>query len=292
MDLESVKVDGLQPRPRPPRWPQIVAAVGLLLALAAGGYFLWFGEDEKPEPTSPPEAMQLPSPAPPQPAVRQPPKKEVRPPETSGRAPAPEPEVPIPALDESDPLLRALARGVSTNPQLSSWLVTQGLVRRFTVAIDNIAEGRSPRSHLLFLAPESAFKISRRKQGEEDERLFVDATSYQRYNSLAEVFASLDTNTAVEIYRRVEPLVDEAYRELGVPDENFDERLSKAFNVLLATPIVEGEIELEPLIVTYAYADPELEDLAPVQRHFLRMGPRNVALVQEKLREIAAALGL
>jgi hypothetical protein len=49
-------------------------------------------------------------------------------------------------------------------------------------------------------------------------------------------------------------------------------------------------VELEPHAIGFRYADPKLEALTPAQRQFLRIGPRNVRLVQGKLREFAAAL--
>jgi hypothetical protein len=42
----------------------------------------------------------------------------------------------------------------------------------------------------------------------------------------------------------------------------------------------------------YAFSDPKLEALGPVEKHLLRMGPRNARLVQAKAREIEGALGL
>ena len=51
-------------------------------------------------------------------------------------------------------------------------------------------------------------------------------------------------------------------------------------------------MRLEPDSVTYKFADPALESLTPVQRQFLRMGPRNVRIIQGKLREIAGFLGI
>ena len=44
--------------------------------------------------------------------------------------------------------------------------------------------------------------------------------------------------------------------------------------------------------VTFQFADPELEALSPAQKHLLRMGPRNMRLVQHKMREFARAAGL
>jgi hypothetical protein len=44
--------------------------------------------------------------------------------------------------------------------------------------------------------------------------------------------------------------------------------------------------------VAYTYADPALESLSHAQRQLLRMGPRNIRIVQAKLREIAGFLGI
>jgi len=108
----------------------------------------------------------------------------------------------------------------------------------------------------------------------------------------ADVIASLDPRASVDLYRQLQPLCEEAYRELGHPPSRFDDVVAKAIQTLLATPVVEGEIELRPKVVTYAFADPRLEALSPAQRHFLRMGPRNVRLIQGELRTLAAALGV
>ena len=44
--------------------------------------------------------------------------------------------------------------------------------------------------------------------------------------------------------------------------------------------------------VAYEFADPRLQSLSSAQRQFLRMGPRNVRLIQAKLREIAPLMGI
>jgi hypothetical protein len=43
---------------------------------------------------------------------------------------------------------------------------------------------------------------------------------------------------------------------------------------------------------SYEFEDDRLESLTPAQKQLLRMGPRNVRLVQGKLLEIAHALGI
>ena len=59
-------------------------------------------------------------------------------------------------------------------------------------------------------------------------------------------------------------------------------------NLTLYAP-TEG-VELVPHATSFRYRDPRYEDLTPAQKQFLRMGPRNVKIIQGKLREIAAAL--
>jgi hypothetical protein len=54
--------------------------------------------------------------------------------------------------------------------------------------------------------------------------------------------------------------------------------------------VLERPARLNQLVVTYAWADEELELLTGAQRHLLRMGPDNVSLIQGKLEELRAAL--
>jgi hypothetical protein len=301
MDLDEVELEDLEPKGPGSRWPRAVGLALLLLGLIAGGIVLLRSAgDEGPAVTPLLERARPGSAVAPtgaetaaEPVVAQPSTPRAGAP-ASGTTPTAEPEVRLPALDESDPTLQALANRFSTHPKLPVWLATTGLVRRFVVVVDNIAEGVNPRRHLASLAPEAAFKVSRQKTGggrdQSQERVVVDASGYERYDLIADVFASLDAKAVAEIYRTMKPLVEEAYRELGASESKFDERLSRAFEVLLETPIVEGEIEIELLVTTYAYVDLELEDLTPAQKQLLRMGPRNVALIQDKLREVAVEL--
>jgi hypothetical protein len=88
------------------------------------------------------------------------------------------------------------------------------------------------------------------------------------------------------------PRLDEAYRELGYPDGRFDAAVERALARLLSTPSIEGDAEVTPSPVLYKYADDRVERLTPAQKQLLRMGPRNAKLVQDKLREVAVALGI
>jgi len=258
-----------------------VAAL-VLAALGLGAYLLFLRR--QPPPTSPAQEAVPPAQVPGAPVAPASPEPVPTP---GGSEPEGAPGTTLPPLAESDAAVRELARGLSSHPGLSRWLSGEGLIERFVAVVDNIAEGVSPQPHLLFLAPEASFQTVTR-----DGRLYLDPRSYARYDAAADVIASLDPRAAVDRYHQVQPLCEEAYRELGHPPGRFDDVVAKAIQTLLATPVVDGEIELRPKVVTYAFADPRLEALSPAQRHLLRMGPRNVRMIQGELRTLAAALGV
>jgi len=214
--------------------------------------------------------------------------------------PTPAPE-PTPTLEErlssrlsgttlatSDIVVRELVSEISANPKLAAWLVNEDLVRRFVASVDNIASGISPQAHLDFLRPREGFEVDQRRNGV----LVIETDSYGRYDLVAQVFASLDTEGTVALYGELKPLIDEAYAEIGPSNANFDGRLDRAFDLLLTAPVLDEPALVEQLIVTYAWADERIEALSGAQRHFLRMGPENVSLIQGKLREFRAALAV
>lgn len=244
-------------------WAGVAAAVVVIAALA-----FWFF---RPGPTEPVPALAE--------AV-------ATPATTEDVVPPPEEPLNLPPLGASDALVRALVEGLSARPELMTWLATEDLVRNFAVVVDNIAEGVSPTKHLKPFAPRQAFRAAG-----DDASLVVDPRSHARYDGVAAGVASLDTAGTVETYRKLRPLFDEAYKELGHPDGNFDVALQRAISHLLATPDVPVDARLTSHVESYHYADPKFESLSAAQKQLLRMGPRNTRLVKEKLRAILQALG-
>ena len=190
-------------------------------------------------------------------------------------------------LDKSDELMRELTKGLSSNPTFASWLMTKDLIRKFVAAVDNIAQGMSPKSQVDFFSPKGRFMVIKRRG-----KFYLDPASYARYDPAVEVFLSLDSKACVQLYRRLESPVQQAYRDLGYPEQDFDETLTLAIIELLKVPVVQGEIPLEERVISYGISDQELESLSNAQKHLLRMGPENVQKVQTKLREIGSELGI
>ena len=132
------------------------------------------------------------------------------------------PVIPLPALRDSDDWLRKKLKDLAPYPKLAEWLKVNDLIRRITAAVDNIAHGVSPRAHLKFLTPNKSFSVV--QKGEE---LYLNPQSYRRYDLVADAFASLDAKGAVRIFREVKPLFQEAYQELGYPNQDFQKPWSR-----------------------------------------------------------------
>jgi hypothetical protein len=192
----------------------------------------------------------------------------------------------LPPVGQMDTFLRALFGALSSHPQLARWLATDDLIRQMADAIDRISRGQSPAKVVPVLKPQDIFEI-RGARGQ----LTIDPRSYRRYEPFAAAVASLNANGLAQAYRTIQPRLDEAYRSLGRSENTVDEAIHVALNMLLATPEVQDPIRVIPgKGATYAFADPTLESLTPVQKHLIRMGPQNAAIIRARLRELADAL--
>jgi hypothetical protein len=193
----------------------------------------------------------------------------------------------LPPLDLMDPFVRELLTGLSSRPELAAWLATDGLVRNIVVSVDAVANGTTPSRHLRRLAPSRPFIAEPR-----GEEFVIDPRSYRRYDGIADTVAAVDADGVARAYATLRPRLQEAYRELGYPDGNFDEAVERAIARLLGTRLLEEDVDVRPAPVLYKFADERIERLTPAQKQLLRMGPRNARLVQDKLRDVAQALGI
>jgi hypothetical protein len=191
-------------------------ALGIILALGLVAAIIYFTALKKP---APPAAAEKPAAGTASPAA-------------SPAPPAPETgeplAIPSVGLDQSDPVVREFAGPLTSDPRFARWIQSKELVRKFVAAVDNVANGLSPKSHVDFFSPSGGFKVMNR-----GGRFFVDESDYSRYDPVAEVFSSLNTADTIRFYRGLKPLINEAYRDLGYPDTDFDETLVRAMAELL-----------------------------------------------------------
>lgn len=276
----------VQRRRRQARLRLVAVLVLLVIALGFAAWRFWpASEDDRiaradGEPEAPSSA-----PAP----VREP-RSPALPPVSSTGAPAASQSAaePLPPLDESDELVRRLVTELSSRPELAAWLAHDELVERFVLAVDNVSLGSAPRKPVPFLAP------SGRYRGRSDSAGVgrPDPRNAARYDDLVNVIDAVDPEGTAELLRRLEPLLDEAYAELGYPGGRFFDALERAIFELLSTPQILGEPAITYQVDRWFYRDDDLESLSSAQKQLLRMGPANVRRVQDKLRAVALALGV
>jgi DUF3014 family protein len=241
----------------------LLGVLGFLVAVGLGvGLYLWRPWDKRPGGTAAAPAG----------------------PSSAGHANAPAGPG-LPSLEQSDAFARDLAATLSSHPELTRWLARSSLIRTLTAVVDDVVNGESPRLVLDFLAPKDRFRAAAGRS----KRVVADPASFAAYDTFGDVIASIDATAAARAYSAAEPLFDAAYRELGHTGA-FRPALDQAIEILLAVPAVPADAELVAHTAGFRWADPKLEALSPPQKQLLRMGPRNVRLVQSKLRELQTAL--
>jgi len=249
-------------------WTGLVAIVIAILALA---YFLFLAPRAGKKEVALPETSSLPAP------------------QVAAPVAAPEDEagiVPLELdLDRSDTAVRELVAAERIPAAMREWLQQKEIVRTVVTAVDSIARGESPAAQLPFLAPAAKFSVS-----EKNGMLIIDPRSFRRYDPLVKAFTAIPDKTWITWYRKLRPTLEKAFAELGYPGITFAQRLQQASEQMVEAPLPRENAALEKKILCYAYADAGLENLNSAQKHLLRLGPENVALIQGKLRSLAAAL--
>jgi hypothetical protein len=247
-----------------------VARGGLIVAVlcVAVGLIYWFGVREEPAPQAP-----APVPAAPAPSTAAP------------VAPRTEPSgPPLPALADSDPaLLDALSQLFGTG--VEKIILRPGVVHRIVATIDNLPGSKVPQQVMPVRPPGGVFGTI-----DQAGKLSTSPDNADRYARYLALVAKLDTAQLVSTYRHYYPLFQQAYRELGYPKGEFNDRLIEVIDDLLEAPQPEPPVALVAPRAMFDYADPALQDASAGQKIMIRIGPENEARVKGKLRQIRRAL--
>jgi hypothetical protein len=237
-------------------------------------------------PTSQPVVLAAPEPAAetPGPATGADATAPATPPAGPDEASAAPDEPPLPALEHSDPEVRSTLADLLP-PLAQPALAPDQVLRRAAVVAANFARGKLVRDKLPLPAPGGKLLVTER-----GDRLYLSAANHARYDALAGALAELDTDALARWFGRYEPLLDEAWRELGADGGDVRAALIAGLELVLAAPEVQGEIELVQPAVFYRYADPALESLPDTQKLLIRIGPANRQLVKERARRLRDAL--
>jgi hypothetical protein len=261
----------------------------VLLAALVGLYLVVSGIEQLPPVEQPPVAAPEPAPVaapdrvvtPPAPDI---PRREPSPPlEPVEPQAQPLPPVPVLSLDNSDEALRETLASLGDSSLLSAAAETDSLVQRLTGLIDGLSRGVVMRQILPLARPAGTFAVS-----DTGGVITIAPASYARYDAWTDAIVSIDAEAAAAAFHRFRPLLEQAYADLGLPPDDFDNAVIHALDQVLSAPVVDGDVVLEQPSVMYVYADPSLESASALHRQLLRMGPENTRKLQqaaERLRE-------
>jgi hypothetical protein len=271
----------------------------IVLMLAASGWYFFTQRQEAPEPPLP-VAVEEPKPAV---AVVE----EEAPLETP-EPPAPEPLPvaepvealePLPALADSDPLARDILGSFYDQAAVMRYFADQGLVSRLVATVDALGSKQVPGAIQVMQGPEGTFAARRLEspqtpilnaEGDPVPQFVIEPSNAGRYLLYVEMLESIDVATFVATYRRNYPLFQEAWRELGYTEGEFDNRLLQVIDELLAAPEAPEPLVLIKPEAFYLFADERLESLSAGQKILLRMGNDHARRVKARLSEFRGAL--
>jgi len=274
-----------------------IIGVLLVLFVAVGWYF--YEASQKDDIPTPPPAAEVIQEAPAPVAIEEEPVEEfveAAPPEE------PEPvveEEPLPPLLDSDSLAADSLGSLVGDAMAGRYFASEDMIPRMVTTIDALSSKQIPGAVQAVQGPEGDFEVSVddqpdpsivNEEGDPIPQFLSDPSNDGRYLVYVEMLEAVDTEELVEMYQRQSPLFEEAWRQLGYADGDFNQRLLAVIDELLATPEVEGPLRLKKPEAYYLFSNDELESLSAGQKILLRMGNEIAARVKAKLSEIRQAL--
>lgn len=176
------------------------------------------------------------------------------------------------------------------------FLVMPGLAHHVVATIDNL-----PRSHaaprLWPLSPVGGhIQLTPTEQGPQ----IADANS-ARYDAVVGFVTSLEPAQVAQWYRQAYPVLQQAYENLGYPQQYFNDRLIAVIDHLLRTPEpaapafvhlvqVQGQVAPQQPWLRYEYADPALQALSAGQKMLLRLGAAHRQSIKTYLQALRSQI--
>jgi len=207
-------------------------------------------------------------------------------------------EVQPPAADEvvkAQDVTAALTQLLGRDAVLK-FLETTDFPRKFVATLDNLGREHAPVPVWPVQPPPGRFVVS----GQGGSQVMA-AENALRYSPFVAFAGSVNAAQAVGLYRRMYPVLDQAWRELGLANRSLHARTFEVIDLLLATPEptqppkltlteVKGPIASARPWTRYEYADPTLQNLSSGQKMLLRVGADNRRVLKAKLQELRTEL--
>ena len=155
----------------------------------------------------------------------------------------PEPEIILPTLDESDSWFTAKLPDLTWRKELVKLMVTDDMIRRFVVFTDNFSQGTLAYEHTPLVTPNAKFTAIE-SQADNGVKWQWDESNTRRFSLYVDLLRSMDSEMLIQWYVELKPLIDQAYAELGYPDDDFTEVLHGAITKVLDMEIPKNQEHL------------------------------------------------
>jgi hypothetical protein len=199
---------------------------------------------------------------------------------------------PLPLLNNSDAWLKEKLPTLTWRKELLKLVIDDDMVRRFVVFTDNFSQGGLAYKHSPLVLPKTTFSAIEMQDSEQpnQQEWHWDPRTEKRFTLYIDLLRSFDVESLVDWYIEVKPLINEAYAELGYPDDDFTDTLQSAI-----TRVLDMELPKEPLKVVrpsvmYKYQDSDIEALDDADKLLLRLGKENVLVIKSVLLEFSEKL--
>lgn len=188
-------------------------------------------------------------------------------------------------LDESDGAIKNAFMTMATSPLVGKYLINEGLLQKFVINVNSIANQEMSPNYSLVVAPEEEFRVY-----QQADREWIDTSSYKRYNAYIDALESMSTDDLVKLMDTYRGTLEAKFAEISPPNTSFDSMLLKAINELLNTPIIPLPIEVYSDSVMFKFKDEQIEALSGPQKQLIRTGPENTRRIKDILRDLQDAL--
>lgn len=198
----------------------------------------------------------------------------------------------VPPLNKSDATIISDIASISSTEDLSTIFSKKEIARKVVRSIYGLSEGRVVKRFRPAISPSAT--LSATKSGEQtadkQEIYRLDAKTFDRYDVYLKTLKALNNQTAHELYFFYSPILEQAYKELGLKGGSFHKSLLAAINLMIETPETSDDIKLTRPSVMYKFHDPAIEALPASQKLLIRMGKKNRQQLKDELIQLRTVL--
>ena len=198
----------------------------------------------------------------------------------------------LPSLDDSDSWLKEKLPSLTWRNELLKLVIDDRMIRHFVVFIDNFSRGIVAYKYSPLVLPSSSFSAIETQvfDDENQQEWLWDTNSEKRFSLYIDLLKSMDSQKLIAIYLDIKPLFDEAFAELGYPDNDFTETLQRAITRILDAQLPKSPLTIIRPSVMYKYKDADVEALDDVDKLLLRLGKENLLIIKSALLEFSEIL--